>query len=64
MQNFSLLVFLLLYAYSENAGKVLSVFGEFGEFRVVCGTQNRLRIREKNLCVHGEDARRHKTVNK
>ncbi len=25
-------------------------------------TQCRLRIRRKNLCVHGEDAKRHKTV--
>jgi hypothetical protein len=29
---------------------------------VVCGTQNSLRIRGKNLCVHGEDAKRRKTV--
>jgi hypothetical protein len=43
-------------------GKCLSVYGEYGEFRVACGKQNRLRIREKNLCVHGEDAKRHKTV--
>jgi hypothetical protein len=34
---------------------------EFGEFRVVGGTQNCLRIREKNLYVHGEDTKRHKT---
>jgi hypothetical protein len=24
--------------------------------------KNRIRIRGKNLCVHGEDAKRHKTV--
>jgi hypothetical protein len=39
-------------------GKCLSANGEYGEFRVVCGTQNCLRIRGKNLSVHG-----HKTVN-
>ncbi len=44
-------------------GNCLSAYGEYGEFRVVCGTQNCLRIRGKNLCVHGEDAKRHKTVN-
>jgi hypothetical protein len=44
-------------------GKCLSAYGEYGEFRVVCGTQNSLRIRGKNLCVHGENAKRHKTVN-
>jgi hypothetical protein len=27
----------------------------------VCGTQNRLGIRGKNLCVHVEDAKTHKT---
>ncbi len=54
-------VFLLPYAYSENTGKVvkLSVYGEYGECRVVCGKQNRLRICRKNLCV---DSKRHKTV--
>jgi hypothetical protein len=36
--------------------------GEYSEFRVVCGTQNLIRIRKKHLCVHGEDAKRHKTV--
>jgi hypothetical protein len=35
--------------------KYLSVYGEYGEFRVVSCTQNRLRIREKNLWVHGEE---------
>jgi hypothetical protein len=44
-------------------GKCLSAYGEYGEFRVVCGTQNCLRIRGNNLCLHGEDAKRHKTVN-
>ncbi len=29
---------------------------------VVCGAQNDLRIREKNLCVLREDAKRHETV--
>ncbi len=43
-------------------GKYLSVHGEYGEFRVVCGTYNRLRIRGQNLCVHGEDAKSNKTV--
>ncbi len=33
----------------------LSVYGQYN-------TQNRLRIRRKNLCVHGEDSKRHKTV--
>ncbi len=41
----------------------LSVYGEYGEFRVVCGTQSRLRIRGKNLCAHGEEAKRYKTGN-
>jgi hypothetical protein len=39
-------------------GIYLSVYGEYGEGSVVCGTLNRLRIRGKNLCVHGEDAKR------
>jgi hypothetical protein len=39
-------------------GKNLSVYGEYGKCRVVCGTQNFLQIRGKNLCVHGEDAKR------
>jgi hypothetical protein len=29
----------------------LSVYGEYNKFRFVCGTQNCLRIRGKNLCV-------------
>jgi hypothetical protein len=51
----------------------LNVFGEYREsvsaykenmtnFRVVCGPQNCLRIRRKDLCVHEEDANRLKTV--
>ncbi len=40
----------------------LCVLGEYGEFRVVCGTQNLLRIRGKNLCIHREDVKRYKTV--
>jgi hypothetical protein len=44
-------------------GKCLSAYEEYGEFRVVCGTQNCLRIRGNNLCLHGEDAKRYKTVN-
>jgi hypothetical protein len=43
-------------------GNFLSIYGENGEFRVVCGTQNLLRIRGKNLCEHKGDAKRHKTV--
>jgi hypothetical protein len=31
------------------------------KFITVCGTQNRLRIRGKNLCVQGENAKMHKT---
>ncbi len=42
-------------------GKCLSVYIENGEFRVVCGTQSRLRIRGKNLCAHGDNAKRYKT---
>jgi hypothetical protein len=38
----------------ENAANLL-------QFMVVCGTQSRLRIRGKNLCAHGENAKRHKT---
>jgi len=42
-------------------GQFLSVYGEYGEFKVVCSTQNRLRKRGKNLCVHGKDDKKHKT---
>jgi hypothetical protein len=41
--------------------KYLSVYGEYGEFRVVCCTKNHLRIqriRGKNLYIHGENAKR------
>jgi hypothetical protein len=60
--------FFSAYSYFFNRirrirGKCLSAFGEYSKFGVVCGTQNCLRIRRKNLCVHGEDAKRHKTVN-
>jgi hypothetical protein len=62
-------IFFILSAYSENTrnvfkrlqrmrGKYLRVYGKYDECRVVCGTQNCLRIRGKNLCVHGEDAER------
>jgi hypothetical protein len=34
---------------------------EYRDFRIVYGTQKCLRIRGKNLCVHGEDAEGHKT---
>ncbi len=49
--------FLSVYSYFfmriwRIQGKCLSVYGEYGEFRVICGTQNLLRIRGKNLCVH------------
>ncbi len=44
-------------------GKCLSVYGEYGEFKVLCVTQNRLRICGENLGVHGEDAKRNKIVN-
>jgi hypothetical protein len=59
--------FLFAYSYFfmriwRILGKCLSVHGEYGEFRVVCGTYNRLGLRGKNLCVHGEDAKSHKTV--
>jgi hypothetical protein len=45
-------------------GNFLSLYGEYGEFRVVCGTQNLLRIRGYNLCVHRKDAKRYKTVHR
>ncbi len=55
----SLRVFLLLLHIRRIQGKCLSVYGEYGEFMVLCVTQNRFRIRGKNLCVHAEDAKRH-----
>jgi hypothetical protein len=39
-------------------GKYLSVYGEYGACRVICGTQNRLRMRGKVLTVFGEYAER------
>jgi hypothetical protein len=47
----------------------LSVSGKYGKCRIVCGTQNRLRIhaqcinriqrmRGKNICIHGSDAKK------
>jgi hypothetical protein len=64
-KKISLHVFLLLKRIRRIQGKCLSAYGEYGEFRVVCGTQNCLRICGKNLCIllHGEEAKRHKTVN-
>jgi len=47
-----------LSVYRECAESILSVYGEYGKCRVVCGTQNFLQIRGKNLCVHGEEAKR------
>jgi hypothetical protein len=49
--------------------KYLSVYGDYGKFKVVSSTQNCLpicrkhfkrirRIRQKNLCVHEEDTER------
>ena len=37
-------------------GKYLSAYGEYGEFRVVCGIQNRLAIRGEYLSAYGEYA--------
>jgi hypothetical protein len=34
-----------------------SVYAEYGKIRVIWDTKNCLRIREKNLCVHGEEAK-------
>jgi hypothetical protein len=34
--------------------KYSDVYGEYIKFRVACDTQNRHRVRGKNLCVHGE----------
>ncbi len=42
-------------------GKYLGVYVEYVKVEVVCGTQNLLRMRGKNLCIHGEDAKRHKS---
>ncbi len=49
------------FAYSENTRKyLLSVYEVYGKFRAVCSRQNCLRIRGKDICVHGEDAKIHK----
>ncbi len=37
------------------------MYGEYGKFKAVCDTQNLKRIRGKNVCVHGEDTKIHKT---
>jgi hypothetical protein len=52
-----------LYRIRRIRIKCLSIYEEYGEFMVVCGAQNRLRIRGKNLCVYvyREDGRGHKT---
>jgi hypothetical protein len=58
----SFCVFLFLRRIQRTRGKYLSVYEEYGKFiGVVISTQNRLRIHGKNLCVHGEDAKTHKT---
>ncbi len=54
-------IFFMFSAYSQNTWKVFKLYGEYGKSRVVCGTQNRLRICGKNLCAHGENAKRYKT---
>jgi hypothetical protein len=38
--------------------KYVSVYGEYSDFRVVCSTQNRLRIHGKYLSIIGEYAER------
>jgi hypothetical protein len=38
--------------------KYLSVYREYGNFGVICGTQNRLRMRGKYLNAFGEYAER------
>ncbi len=40
----------------------LSVYGEYSECMVVCGTQNCLRRRKETLGVIGEYAKRNKSV--
>jgi hypothetical protein len=57
--KFPFCVIFILSAYSENTWKVFKRI--WSEFRVVCDTQSRIRIHGKNLCAHGEDAKRHKT---
>ncbi len=48
-------------AYSENMRKVFKRLWRIRQLMAAWGTQNRLRIHGKNLCVHGEDAKIHKT---
>jgi hypothetical protein len=55
--------FLSVYSYIFTRiwriqGKCSSVYGEYGEFRVVCSTQNRFRIRRNNLRIDVEDGAR------
>ncbi len=50
-----------MYIIRRIRRKCLRIYEEYGEFMVVCGAQNRLRIRGNNLCVYREDARGHKT---
>ncbi len=54
----SFCVFFILSMRKVFKRNKLSAYGEYGECRDVCGTQNHLQIREKNLCVHRE----HKTL--
>ncbi len=62
-------VFFVLSAHNENElkvykciqriwGKYLSVYGEYGEFRIVCSTQNHLWMRREYLTLFGEYAER------
>jgi hypothetical protein len=43
-------------------GNFLRVYGEYGEFRVVCGTQNLLRIRGRIYAYIEKTPRDKKTV--
>jgi hypothetical protein len=43
-------------------GKYLGVYGEYDKCRVICGTQNFLQIRRKNLCVLRTWRRRKETL--
>ncbi len=63
LRHYCMQKFLSAYSYFFKRIRRISVYGEYGEIRVVCGTQNRIRILGKNLCVHGEDAKSHTTVN-
>jgi len=59
----SFCIFFILSAYSENMRRVFKRIWRIGDIRVVCGTHYGFRIRGKNLCIHGEDAKKHKTEN-